>query len=152
MDPVQPRGWQRQLVRRFQAYADGHPDSFSDVPINLEGYSPFQQRVLLECRRIAYGCTISYAQLAARAGAPRAARAVGNVMAQNRLPILIPCHRVIASNGSLGGYSGPHGLRTKRRLLELEGAAQAGTSGDQPKSSSRKFTMLCQLRRSATAL
>ncbi|MEX1224432.1 MAG: MGMT family protein, partial [Pirellulales bacterium] len=72
------------------------------------------------CRRIPIGQTMSYAELAAVAGSPGAARAVGNIMAGNRVPIIVPCHRVVGSGGSLGGYSSSGGLRTKRRLLSLE--------------------------------
>ncbi len=72
------------------------------------------------CRRIPWGQTRSYAQLAAVAGRPGAARAVGSVMAKNRVPLVVPCHRVIASSGQLGGYSAPQGLSLKRRLLAME--------------------------------
>jgi methylated-DNA-[protein]-cysteine S-methyltransferase len=111
---------QSAFAQRIQAYAAGQRDDFSDVPVALDGYTEFQQRVLRQCRRIACGRTVSYAELAARAGAPGAARAVGGVMARNRIPLVIPCHRVVASGGSLGGFSAPHGIRMKRRLLELE--------------------------------
>jgi methylated-DNA-[protein]-cysteine S-methyltransferase len=110
------------LARRLQAYAEGSPDDFRDVPLQLHGVTPFQRRVYLACRRIPYGDTCSYAELARRAGSARAARAVGNIMASNRLPIILPCHRVVGSGGHLGGYSAPGGLKTKRRLLRLEGA------------------------------
>jgi methylated-DNA-[protein]-cysteine S-methyltransferase len=109
-----------ELVERIQAYAAGAPDNFRDVSIDLGSVSEFRQRVLNKCRQIPYGATITYTQLAARAGYPGAARAVGNCMAGNRVPLLIPCHRVVASGGRLGGYSAPGGVRTKRRLLALE--------------------------------
>ena len=111
---------QTAFAQRVQAYAAGHPDDFSDVPVVLDGYTDFQQRVLRQCRRIAYGRTVTYAELGGRAGAPRAARAVGGVMARNRIPLVIPCHRVVGSGGALGGFSAPDGIRMKRRLLELE--------------------------------
>jgi methylated-DNA-[protein]-cysteine S-methyltransferase len=110
------------FAARLRDYGDGNPDDFQDVPLSLGDVTDFQRRVLQQCRRIGYGQTLTYAQLAARAGFPRAARAVGNVMAGNRLPLVIPCHRVVAAGGSLGGYSSPHGVGMKRRLLELEGA------------------------------
>ena len=81
--------------------------------------SPFSRRVLRELGRVPYGRTVSYAELAARAGSPRAARAVGRVMHDNCLPIVLPCHRVVASGGGLGGYGG--GLEIKRWLLTREG-------------------------------
>ena len=80
--------------------------------------SAFQERVWNELRRIPYGETISYRELALRVDAPKAARAVGLANGSNRLAIIVPCHRVIAANGGLGGYGG--GLPAKRRLLDLE--------------------------------
>lgn len=111
-----------EFAERLLAYALGRPDDFLDVPLDMDDMTDFQQRVSEACRRIPYGQTTSYVGLAARAAAPRAARAVGNVMARNRLPIVIPCHRVVGHAGGLGGYSAPGGLVTKRRLLALEGA------------------------------
>ena len=78
------------------------------------------------CRAIPRGETLTYGQLAAKAGYPGAARAVGQVMARNCLPLLIPCHRVVGSNG-LHGFSAPGGLATKQRLLEIEGQLAAAT-------------------------
>ncbi len=111
-----------EFARRVQAYADGNRDDFRDVPIALAGLTDFQQRVVQECRRIPYGHTLAYGELAMRAGSPNAARAVGSVMARNRIALVIPCHRVVGSAGKLGGYSAPDGIRMKTRLLELEGA------------------------------
>jgi methylated-DNA-[protein]-cysteine S-methyltransferase len=108
------------LVRRLQAYAAGKADDFRDVPIDLGPSSGFQHRVLEQCRRIPYGSTLSYGELAAKAGHAGAARAVGNCMAANRTPLLIPCHRVVCADGRLGSYSAPGGTDMKRRLLALE--------------------------------
>jgi len=82
--------------------------------------SPFRQKVLVKVRDIPYGETASYKEIAERIGNPRAVRAVGNANANNPLPIVIPCHRVIAHDGSLGGYGA--GLKLKKMLLQLEGA------------------------------
>ena len=112
----------RTLVARLQAFARGTPDEFADVPVLLDGLTDFAQRVVGLCRKIGYGNTLTYGQLAAKAGSPGAARAVGNVMANNRIPLIIPCHRVVGSAGSLGGFSAPSGIGMKQRLLELEGA------------------------------
>lgn len=109
-----------QLVRRLQQYAAGAIDDFLDVTVDLEDRTRFQRAVLQACRRIAFGQTLTYGELAARVGAPRAARAVGSVMAGNRTPLVIPCHRVVRSGGSLGGFSAPGGLRLKTRLLQME--------------------------------
>jgi methylated-DNA-[protein]-cysteine S-methyltransferase len=81
--------------------------------------SPFTQRVLRACSRIPFGATSSYREMADAAGSPRAFRAAGNALGSNPIPIVVPCHRVLASGGGLGGYTG--GLDTKRALLGIEG-------------------------------
>ena len=96
-------------------------DELLDIAIDTRGYTEFQSAVVEVCRRIPRGETATYGELAASAGRPRAARAVGTVMSQNRFPLVVPCHRVVASN-SLGGFSAPEGLSLKRRLLRMEGA------------------------------
>ena len=96
-----------------------------DLPIDLPG-SEFQERVWSELRRIPYGHTIAYRELAERVGAPQAPRAVGRANGSNRLAIIVPCHRVIASGGGLGGYGG--GLDAKRWLLELESVSVPATA------------------------
>ncbi len=115
------------LADRLKSYAAGDRDDFGDIVLNLDGLTRFQQRVTRACRNVSWGETVSYAELAVRSGSPRAARAVGNAMATNRFPILVPCHRVIGTGGSLGGFSAPSGLTMKRRLLRLEGSLP-GTS------------------------
>jgi O-6-methylguanine DNA methyltransferase len=105
---------------RIVQFLNGAKDNFADVPISLEHLSPFQRRVVAACRAIPRGGTKSYGLLAAAAGSPGAARAVGQVMATNRYPILVPCHRVVAAGGRLGGFSAPQGLSLKRQLLAFE--------------------------------
>jgi O-6-methylguanine DNA methyltransferase len=112
------------LISRLRAYCDGQSDDFLDVPLDLNDLTDFQRRVSLACRQIPWGQTCTYGELASRIGSPGAARAVGSVMARNRLPIVIPCHRVLGAGRRLGGYSAPGGLDTKRRLLSLESAQQ----------------------------
>jgi len=90
------------LIEQMKAYMNGEKFVFQ-CPVNLSSTTPFQQHVLETCRKIPYGSTCSYAELAQLAGYPRAMRAVGNVMAMNPVPIVIPCHRILRSNGSLGG-------------------------------------------------
>jgi methylated-DNA-[protein]-cysteine S-methyltransferase len=110
-----------QLVGRLQAYAKGvRNDDFRDIQVDPGHLTDFEQRVLAACRKIPFGATLSYAQLAARAGSPRACRAVGSCMAGNRIPIIIPCHRVVRSGGRLGSYSAPGGADMKKRLLAIE--------------------------------
>ena len=115
--------WYPALVERLQAYVDGSGDDFSNVSIDLCYATAFGMRVLEACRRIPFGHTISYRQLAAQSGRPGAARAVGNCMAANRCPIVVPCHRVVTSGGTLGRYSAPQGSKMKQRLLRLERAS-----------------------------
>ncbi len=120
VEKTEPTPWNRPLKRRLQAYAEGERDDFRDVRLDLGPLAGFRRRVLSLCRHIPYGSTLTYGQLAAWAGSPRAARAVGQCMAANPVPLVIPCHRVISSNGGLGGYSAAGGLRLKRRLLQRE--------------------------------
>lgn len=90
------------------------------VDIDIKNKTPFQQIVLEQCRNIPFGKTASYADLARAAGNPGAARAVGTTMARNPLPLVIPCHRVVRSDGSLGGFSTPRGTKIKEDLINLE--------------------------------
>jgi methylated-DNA-[protein]-cysteine S-methyltransferase len=115
--------WVRQLVDDLKRFADGEPIDFSDVPIARSHLTPFGRRVITACRRIRWGQTSSYGELAAKCGASGAARAVGSVMAKNRFPLVVPCHRVLAASGRLGGYSAPGRLQTKRHLLAMEAKA-----------------------------
>ncbi|MGD8237459.1 MAG: methylated-DNA--[protein]-cysteine S-methyltransferase [Armatimonadota bacterium] len=101
----------------LRAYFAGSRAGFS-APVDLSAMSPFRRRVLEALMRVPYGATESYAGLAAAAGSPRAARAVGQAMANNPVPIIVPCHRVIGADGSLTGFGG--GLPWKRALLALE--------------------------------
>ncbi|KKL62473.1 hypothetical protein LCGC14_2184870 [marine sediment metagenome] len=117
---AEPGRFAEDLVERLKAYAAGEPVDFRDVRVDPGPSTDFRSRVLRHCRRIRYGETITYGQLAAKAGFPRAARAVGSCMAANRLPLIIPCHRVIAAGGRTGGFSAVGGIRTKKRLLALE--------------------------------
>jgi methylated-DNA-[protein]-cysteine S-methyltransferase len=105
-----------EVIRQLQAYFGGKLKEF-DVPLAPEG-TEFQLSVWRSLRAIPYGETISYAQLAQRIGNPKAVRAVGLANGCNPIPIIIPCHRVIGSNGSLTGFGG--GLANKKKLLALE--------------------------------
>ena len=91
-----------------------------DLPVDLRGQPGFAVSVLAELAKVPYGHTQTYGELAARAGNPKAARAVGMVMNRNPLPIVLPCHRIVGASGSLVGYGG--GLERKEQLLRLEGA------------------------------
>jgi methylated-DNA-[protein]-cysteine S-methyltransferase len=108
------------VLDRLQRYAGGEPVDLGDIPIVLQHLSPFQRRVVAACRAIPYGSQRTYGDLARAAGRPGAARAVGQVMAGNRVPLVVPCHRVVAAGGGVGGFSAPQGLKMKRRLLAME--------------------------------
>jgi methylated-DNA-[protein]-cysteine S-methyltransferase len=109
----------REAIRQLQAYFAGERQAF-DLPLSLDG-TPFQQAVWRELQKIPYGKTASYGEIARAIGKPNAVRAVGAANGRNPLPIVIPCHRVIGSDGSLTGYGG--GLPIKETLLLLEEAA-----------------------------
>lgn len=108
------------VVHEHKDYVEGRRRIFS-MPIDWSFLSSdFQRRALHEVLRIPYGETLTYAQVASRIGQPRSARAVGRANATNPIPLVIPCHRVVGSNGTLRGYGGKGGLRTKAWLLEME--------------------------------
>ena len=114
--------WVILLSRDLQAYARGQAVDLNQWAgrVDLTGQPPFRRRVYQALLRVPRGETRTYGQLAAEAGSPGAARAVGNAMACNRYPLIVPCHRVVGAAGSLGGYSAPGGLSTKRLLLAVE--------------------------------
>jgi len=109
-----------RIADKLHGYAGGESVDLRDIAIDESHLTPFGRRVTAACRRIPNGQTRTYGQLAAVCGSPGAARAVGQVMARNRFPLVVPCHRVLGAGGSLGGFSAPQGLAMKRRLLALE--------------------------------
>lgn len=127
--------WHPKARRRLTAFAAGTRVIFDDLDLDLDSVPAFQRTVLAACRKIAYGATLSYSELARAAGRPRAVRAVGTAMARNPVPIIVPCHRVLRSNGGLGGYSAAQGVPLKAKILELESQARRAamhTTHDQP--------------------
>ena len=108
------------LVERMAAYFTGERVSFDDVVVDLDWCTPFQRAVAEALRRVPYGETVTYGELAALAGYPNAQRAAGSFCARNRTPLVLPCHRVVGAAG-LGSY-GSLGVAYKQRLLELEDA------------------------------
>lgn len=101
---------------------DGEPETLDDVPLDLAGVPEFNRQVYAVARTIRPGGTLCYGDIAAQIGKPGAARAVGRAMGDNPCPIVIPCHRVLAADGSMHGFSGYGGIATKRRMLQIEGA------------------------------
>jgi methylated-DNA-[protein]-cysteine S-methyltransferase len=115
-----PPGVQRALDR-IVALLRGQPSDLSEIPLDMEGVPSFHQRVYEITRAIPPGETLSYGDVAARIGAEGAARAVGQALGRNPFAIIVPCHRVLAAGGKVGGFSANGGLATKRRLLAIEG-------------------------------
>ena len=117
-------GHRAAVRRQIDEYFAGTRRAF-DVALDWSAVSGWQETVLRTLHdTVGYGETVGYGRLAAAAGRPEAARAVGRIMAQNPLPVVVPCHRVIAADGSIGGFAGSGGalVELKRRLLELEGS------------------------------
>ncbi len=109
-------------IERAKAYFSGEPTDFLATALDLGDQDPFFARIYEALRRVGWGQTTTYGALAAALGAPReAARDVGEAMAKNPVPLIIPCHRVLAAGGKLGGFSAPGGAKTKARMLRLEG-------------------------------
>jgi methylated-DNA-[protein]-cysteine S-methyltransferase len=115
--------WVANLIAKLKLYAAGETVDFTDTPLSLDHLTTFGAGVIAACRRIPWGRTSTYGELAAECGSPGAARAVGSVMAKNRYPLIVPCHRVLAAGGELGGYSAPDGVTMKRHLLAMENAS-----------------------------
>jgi methylated-DNA-[protein]-cysteine S-methyltransferase len=123
----------REVVRQLRGYFAGELKEF-DLPLAAGG-TPFEQRVWRELLNIGYGVTVSYGDIARAIGKPTAFRAVGLANGRNPIPIIVPCHRVIGSSGSLTGYGG--GLATKQRLLTLEGVELDGDKLRRPLAAAR---------------
>ncbi|HEV7999640.1 MAG TPA: methylated-DNA--[protein]-cysteine S-methyltransferase [Planctomycetaceae bacterium] len=126
--PLVERDWYPELRRALERYAQGQPVDLKSFKVDLGRTTAYRKKVLETARRIPYGKTLSYGELAARSGKPRAARAVGSAMASNRVALLIPCHRVVAAGGAIGGFSCRTGVELKQRLLEMEADGVRGKS------------------------
>jgi len=115
--------WIRALAARVQRHLSGEPQDYADVPYAFDRVSPFQREVYVAALQVKPGQTLSYGGLAAAIGQPpAAARAVGTALGQNPWPLLVPCHRFVGADGKMTGFSAPGGIKTKLRLLALEGA------------------------------
>ncbi len=112
-----------ELVDQIRAFANGEACDFDDLQVDASYLTVFGRKVSAACRKIPRGETLTYGQLAKNAGRPGAARAVGSVMSHNRIPLIVPCHRVVPASGGLGGFSAPQGVAMKQRLLEMEQSA-----------------------------
>ncbi len=115
------RDWHPGLRQQCEIFASGQQAVFPNVAIDRQRpLTMFQERVIEIVRAIPPGETLTYAQVATLAGSPGAARAVGTVMSSNPVPLVVPCHRVVGASGSLGGFSAPGGVKTKRSMLDRE--------------------------------
>ncbi len=111
------------IADKIKRYFSGGKVSFKCV-LDWSFLSPFQQKVLKAAMKIPYGTVESYGSLAKKAGRPKGARAVGGALARNPFPLVVPCHRIVRGDGSLGGFSAGEGLELKKKLLKLEGVGQ----------------------------
>lgn len=111
-----------KAMRGIRALCEGAPADFSDVPLDLERASDFDRKVYAVALTIAPGTTMTYGAIARRLGDVALAREVGQALGRNPIPVIVPCHRVLGAGGRLVGFSGPGGVATKHRLLEVEGA------------------------------
>jgi methylated-DNA-[protein]-cysteine S-methyltransferase len=116
----------RAAAEAMAAVLAGERRDLRDVPLDERRIDPFRREVYSATREIAPGTTATYGQIARAIGRPDGARDVGAALARNPYPIVVPCHRVVAANGALTGFSAPGGLATKRRMLQLEGAPGYG--------------------------
>jgi O-6-methylguanine DNA methyltransferase len=120
-------GEMEEYASQIREFLDSKTKSFDKVPLDLSWCTEFQKKVLLTARKIPRGSVVSYSQLAKNSGYPRAVRAVASVMRNNRFPLVIPCHRVVARNGDIGGFMGAKSgepVLLKKKLLALEGVAE----------------------------
>jgi methylated-DNA-[protein]-cysteine S-methyltransferase len=119
-DEVDPPSHIRESITKIRALLEGeHPD-LSTVELDLADQPAFHRKVYEVARSIPPGQTLTYGDIAARVGDPNGARAVGQAMGQNPVPIIVPCHRVVAAGGKIGGFSGSGGKETKLRMLAIE--------------------------------
>lgn len=124
-----PPGFVLAAIAEIQALLEGQPRDLSHLPISLDGTSDFNRRVYSVALSIKPGETMTYGAVAARLGAAGAARAVGVALGQNPLPIIVPCHRVLAAGGRSGGFSADGGVETKLRMLTIEKARTSPQPG-----------------------
>jgi methylated-DNA-[protein]-cysteine S-methyltransferase len=116
----------RDATEGIRAVLDGERRDLHDIVLDERGIDPFRRRVYAATRDVQPGTIATYGQVARAIGEPDAARDVGAALARNPTPVIVPCHRVIAANGALNGFSAPGGIETKRRMLQLEGAPGFG--------------------------
>jgi len=124
-----PAGWVADAVEAITRLLAGEHVDLSGVAVDSAGIDEFDRRVYAVTRTIAPGRVLTYGEVAARVGADASARAVGQSLGRNAMAIVVPCHRVVATGGGIGGFSAPGGTETKRRLLAIEDAHPSGPPG-----------------------
>ncbi len=117
-----PPAWAQAVITRIKRLFEGDPVDFADVPLALDDAAPFERLVYAHALTIPHGETRTYGEIARALDQPGSARAVGRALGRNPIPILIPCHRVLAADGRSGGFSAPGGVSTKLKLLGIERA------------------------------
>ncbi|HEV8395908.1 MAG TPA: methylated-DNA--[protein]-cysteine S-methyltransferase [Vicinamibacterales bacterium] len=119
--PAEPTPDIQQAIDGIVALLRGEKRDLREIALDFDGVPAFNRRVYQLARTIPPGATLTYGDIALRLGSPGTARAVGQALGQNPWPIVVPCHRVLAADGRMGGFSAPGGVGTKRRMLEIEG-------------------------------
>jgi len=122
-EAAEPTAAASRAIAGIRALLAGEADAMDDVVIDLDGISDFRRGVYEIARTVGPGNTITYGEIASRLGEPHAAREVGQALGANPVPLIVPCHRVLAAGGKLGGFSARGGVTTKSRLLAIEGAS-----------------------------
>ena len=122
VESTPPPGVQR-VIERVLALLAGEAIDLSDIPVDLADAPEFHRKVYELARTIPPGRTMTYGEIARRLGVPHEAREVGQALGRNPIAIIVPCHRVLGADGKMGGFSASGGVATKRRILEIEGAA-----------------------------
>ncbi|MER8384374.1 methylated-DNA--[protein]-cysteine S-methyltransferase [Mesorhizobium sp. M0959] len=113
--------WVTELTTSIKAYAAGEDIDFSNVPVDLSGVDEFRLAIYDAARKLGFGETTTYGELAKRAGHAGLARETGAALGANPVPLVIPCHRILAAGGKIGGFSAPGGSATKEKMLAMEG-------------------------------
>jgi methylated-DNA-[protein]-cysteine S-methyltransferase len=120
--PIELPEWLTTLSDMLLRYGSGHPVDFKKVPVE-EPDDDFSRQVYRQLREVGWGATTTYGTIAKLLGKPGHARQVGRLMGENKVPVIVPCHRVLSAGNGLGGFSGGHGLKTKLQLLHMEGTS-----------------------------
>ena len=119
-NPRIDKNFNKDLQHKIQSFFEGCPVDFWNVPVQINQFSQFTRNVLTACRSVTFAQTESYGQLAEKITRKNAARAVGSALSKNPLPLIIPCHRIIRSDGSISGFSAPGGSKLKSKLIQHE--------------------------------